>query len=198
MKISKTALLILGIGIFVIVMGSLGAVYMRQRGEQATLDDSLSVAQADLRTLASEEKDWESQLTQLESELAQATVLLNAAKLKFPHPVESIEVDEKLFIVADNCELEVTSLTADEPSEEDIEDVIFSVTSFAVDVEGEVDGILSFISTIANDWYFTNATVELVNISIPEPPSEEEEEEEPEKPSARIKIVIYSYQGEGE
>ena len=57
-----------------------------------------------------------------------------------------------------------------------VEDITFSVTSFTADVRGEVDDILGFISTIVISEDFLNATVELVNINIPEPLTEAEKE----------------------
>ncbi len=223
MKISKTALLILGIGIFVILLASLVWVYLGQRDERVALDDSLSAAEATLTKLTSEKTGLESQLSQLESKLAQAAVLLSTAKLNFPHPTESIEVDEKLFMVADSWHLEVTGLTSSAPTEEvvvgeeDVRGVVYSVTSFTVTIEGEVADILGFTNSLANDAYFNNATVKLVNVNIPEPetrdsggfvwiPGEDgedgewvwEEGEEEKKPSATINLVFYSYQGEGE
>ena len=195
MKISKTAWLILGIGIFVIVLASLGWVYLGQRSEQRELNDSLSAAETSLDKLVSEEEDWESQLSQLESRLTQATSLLNAVKASYTNSVESIEVDEKLFMIADSWRLEVTSLTSSEPTQDKVEDVTYSVTSFTVGIAGEVVDILGFTNTIANDEYFNNATVELVDVSVPEPKTGDEEEEQP---SASINLVFYSYQGEGE
>jgi hypothetical protein len=149
--------------------------------------------------------------------------------------VESIEVDELLFGIAWDWGLEITSLTASEPSDlkvavevetEDIEveDVTYLVTSFTVDVKGKapesdlkteeykayidkaVDDILNFIHTIVTHRDFDTATVELVNIVIPDPISEEEKEglteeqieerEGMQAPSATINLVIYSYKGE--
>ena len=190
MRLSKTAWLILGIGIFVIAMGSLYFLYSRQGDEQEQLNDSLSVAQATLPTLVSEKEDWESQLTQgesrltqqesqltqRESQLAQATSLLDTTQASFPESVESIEYDELLFNFAHGCNLTITKLTASEPSDEMIEDITYSVTSFTVDVKGEVANILDFINAIVTSEDFTCATAELVNINIPEPLTEAEKE----------------------
>ena len=207
MKISKTAWLILGIGIFVIAFASLYLVYFQQGREQERLSDSLSVAQQTLPKLASEKDDWERQLTQLgsqlarlKSELARATSRLADSKTSFPKSVESIEYGERLFNIADGCDLVITEFTASEPGDKKVEvevgdikveDVTYFVTSFTVDVEGEVTDILDFINTIATDEYFINATVVEVDMVVPELASEEEE-----KPSATIKLDIYGYQGE--
>jgi len=199
MKLSRTAWLILGIGIFAIAIGSLFWVYLEQRGEQQRLDDSLSVAQATLPTLVSERANLESQLSQSESELAQARSLLYEVKASFPESVESIEYDEALFDIADDCDLEIMELTASEPSDEEVESitysdeevesVTYSVASFTVEVEGTVAHILDFINTITTDEYFINATIERVDMQVPEP-------DEDETPSATIDLIIYGYQGE--
>ena len=189
-RLSKTSWLILGIGIFVIALVSLYMVYRQQGREQERLNDSLLVAQATLPTVVSEKEDWESQLTQRESQLtqresqltqqesqlAQATSLLDTTQASFPESVESIEYDEELFRIADNWDLEITTLTASEPGDKEVEGITFSVTSFTADVKGEVADILGFISTIATDEDFINATTELVNIKVPEPLTEAEKE----------------------
>ena len=182
-RLSKTGWLILGIGIFVIALVSLYMLYSRQGDEQEQLNDSLLVAQATLPRVVSEKEDWQRQLTQLgsqltqqESQLAQATSLLDTTQASFPESVESIEYDEELFRIADNWDLEITTLTASEPGNEEVEDITFSVTSFTADVKGEVANILGFINTIVTSEDFTSATAELVNINIPEPLTEAEKE----------------------
>ena len=190
MRLSKTFWLILGIGISVIAVGVLGWFYLNQRGEQQRLDDNLTVAQSTYSTLVSQRDNLESQLTQSESELAQAESFLLEAKASFPGSVESIEYDDALFGIADDCDLEITKLTASEPSDQEAETITYITASFTVYVEGEVADILDFINTIATSEYFTNATIELVNMQVPEP------EEENGEPSATINLVIYGYQGE--
>ena len=234
MKLSKTAWLILVIGIFVIASGSLYWLYLQEGPKQEELSGQLSTVQARIPKLAAERANLESTLTELEDKLAQVTSQLKTAKVVFPAAVESIEVDELLFGIAWDWGLEITSLTASEPSDlkvaveaetEDIEleDVTYLVTSFTVDVKGKapesdlteeeykayidkaVADILNFIHTIVTHRDFDTATVELVNIVIPEPISEEEkeglteeqiEEREGIAPSATINLVIYSYEGE--
>lgn len=237
MKLSKTAWLILVIGIFVIASGSLYWLYLQEGPKQEELSGQLSTVQARIPKLAAERANLESTLTELEDKLAQVTSQLKTAKAVFPAAVESIAVDELLFGIADDWGLEITSLTASEPSDlkvaveaetEDIEveDVTYLVTSFTVDLKGKapepdlteeeykayidkaVADILNFIHTIVTHRNFGTATVELVNIVIPEPLSEKEkeglieelieerEEEGIEVPSATINLVIYSYEGE--
>ena len=193
MRFSTTARLILGIGIFAIVIGVVGWFYLQKAQEQSQLDNSLSLAQTTLPTIISQKNDLVSQLTQLESDLAQAESSLAQAKAKFPESVESIEYDEVLFDIADDCDLNITNLTASEPGDEEVESVHFSVASFTVDVRGTVAEILKFLNTIATSEYsptetnFINATIASVNMAVTETGWTW---------SATINLVIYDYRGE--
>jgi hypothetical protein len=203
MNISKTTWLILGIGIFIIAIGILSWLYLEQRGEQKTLTDSLAQANVTYPSVVSQRGDLEIQLTQWETDLAEAVLLLADVEVIFPESVESIEYDEELFNIADDCDLEIIELTASEPGALVVESITYSVTSFTVVVKSDygysdkiiVNNMLDFVDTIATSEYFTdtthfaNATIELVNIQVPQ--GEEEGE-----PSATINLVIYGYKGE--
>jgi len=197
MKLSKTAFLVLGIGVFIIVFAALYAISYGESGKQKRLNDSLATAQTLLPKLVSGRGALESQLVQRQSALAEAESLLSTAKARFPNSSESIEYDEVLFSIADDCDLEVMSLSVAVPQEKKVEDVTYIVTPFEVKVRGKVEGevtnILDFVNAIATSKDFASATLELVNIRVPEPPAEGEE---PEMPSATIKFVGYSYKGE--
>jgi hypothetical protein len=88
-----------------------------------------------------------------------------------------------------------------------MEDVTYTVNSFDLEVMGQVADILDFVNAIAIGSDFTTATVDLVDIRVPEPltmqekealagQEQEEGEEAPEAPSALIKVNIYSYKGD--
>ena len=184
MKLSKLTWLILGIGIFAIAFGSLYMVYSRRVSEQEEISVALAKAQDTLPKLVSQREE-------LESAVAEAKAGLDAAKASFPDSVESVDVDERLFELADEHELEITSITSPAPKDKEVEGIAYSVTSFEVIVEGDVVDILDFIDAITLGRDFTTATVAQVDMEVPEPPAEEEE-----KPSATISLIIYSYKGE--
>ena len=121
MKLSKTAWLILVIGIFVIASGSLYWLYLQEGPKQEELSEQLSAVQAKIPKLAAERADLESTLTELEDKLTRVTSQLTTAKVVFPAAVESIEVDELLFGIANNWDLEIITLTASEPSDLEVE-----------------------------------------------------------------------------
>ncbi len=201
MRLSKTAWLILGAGIFVIAFAVLFMFYSQQAGDEEQMAESLDEAEALLPQLVAEREDWESQLSQLESQLAQEASALDKSIAKFPEEVESIEYDEELFMIAHDYGLEISSLTASEPREQEVEDIIYSVTYFDIEVcpdgalpdplteaylDAAVANMLKFIDTVVNGEYFTTATVERITLQIPEI-------SEAEKPLGIIKLIIYSY-----
>lgn len=189
MKLSKTALWILGIGFFIITSAVLVMLHAGQSGDIEQLEENLTVTQTVLTTLTSEREELNSQLLQLENQLDEAEAAYSQSQANFPQAVMSIEHDEELFLIADDYNLEVMSLTASEPRENKVEGIPFDNTIFEMEVRGEVSNILSFINNVTTGGYFDSATVELVNMEVPEP-------DEDETPTAVIKLIIYSYEGE--
>jgi len=211
MKLGKTSWLILGIGIIVIALISLYTIYFQQTGEQKRLNESLAAAQDTMPQLTAERTDLESTLAEVEARLADIISRLEAGKAAYPSSVESIEYDEALFDFADSLELDIALLESEEPGDEaveveieniEVEAVTYFVTSFIIDVRGEIGDILSFIHEIVTDEEFSTSTIELVDITI-EHLTEEAKEgmtsdeiEKAEMPLASIRLIIYGYEGE--
>ncbi len=194
MKLITRILIILGVIIFAAAAVFLYLRYSGQISEQKQLKSDISQAEGILTKLVSEESGLKSQLADAESRLDQANSLLNTTQAVFPATVQSIEYHEKFFEIADNCSLLLTNITASAPgsAKEGTKEqpVNYEVTSFTVVVEGiipetesiyavsewskgYIDGtvanILKYVNAIASGDYFVTATVESVNIGIPEP-----------------------------
>lgn len=208
MKLSKTAWLMLGVGVFIIAFASLYTIYSGQSGEQERLNSSLATAQVLLPKLIDEREDLEVELTQWEEKLDEATLSLSISEARFPRSVESIEYDERLFRMAYDCDLQVVELIASEPRTKKIEEITYTVTTFEVVVRSNraapktaagfepyidetVANILDFIDTVATSESFTNATIELVSMADLEPPEEVGGGET--GPEANIQLIIYGF-----
>jgi hypothetical protein len=211
MKLSKTALLVLGIGIFVIAFAAMFSISSGQRGEQERLDGSLATAQALLPKLIAEREDLEGQLAEWEEKVAGITSALNTSEARFPKAVESVEFDEALFLMAEDCDLQIIELTATEPrnkTEKDT-DITYAVTTFEVTVRSAesppttaeafetyidetLDNMLDFINTIATSQEFNIGIIEVVEMEDLEPPVEEVEENAV-GPEATIQITVYAF-----
>lgn len=223
MKLSKTVWIILGVAIFIIGFVVLYMMYSRQGDEQEQLKSKIAANQAALVGLIKERESWQSQLLNLQDELAQrqdalteANLALSQAAAGWPTSAESIEYDEKLFAMADAWNLEITMVTAVEPTEIKVEGITFTVSSFNMEVKGKprdelsrtyaeyreylyktVDDILAFVHTIVNDKDFASAGIELVSMQVPLPLTQEEIDQDAEQasPTAQINLNIYTYKG---
>jgi hypothetical protein len=196
-KLGRTALLVVGIGVFVIAFVALFFLYGQQSSEQEELESSLAGAQTQLAKLISGRQSLETRLSEQQSKLAETQALLDSALASFPELEASIEYNEVLTELAEDYELEVVSMAADAPREKEVEGVTFVVIFFEVKVEGELSSILNMINAIATDERFSSATIETIDIDIPEPELIVATlGQEPEKSSGTIKLVGYSYGGE--
>jgi hypothetical protein len=193
MSLRTRLLVILGVVIFVAAALFLYFRYSGQISEQKQLKSDISQAEGILTKLSSQEQELQDELSDVESRLELASSLIDITKAVFPETVQSIEYHEKFFEIADDCKLIITNLTASAPSltkegtkEQPID---YEVTSFTVRVQGiipeediyavsqwsesyiynTVDNILKYVNSIASGDYFVTATVESVNITVPEP-----------------------------
>ena len=141
MKLSKKVWLVVVIVVFAIVLGVLFSIYSGQAGERNELNDKLSNAQTLLPGLVANREDLEDQLTQAESSL-------DKNQAKFSESVESIEYGEDLFEIADDCNVDLTSLSPSLPTTKKVGTVTYSVSAFTVVIKGNTDDILDFIYAI--------------------------------------------------
>lgn len=207
MRFSKTALLVLGIGVFVLGFVSLFFLSSGQSGEQERLNASLETNRNILPKLIDERDDLTSQLAQWQEKAAGAEAALNRSQSEFPRSVESINYDEILFQIANECDLQIMEITASRPDWEGVEDIIYTVTTFIVKVQSEqspptstveafenyiddtVADVLDFTNSIATSDDFENATIEVVEMKKLEPPAELPAD----GPEATVQIIIYGF-----
>ena len=196
MKPSKKVWLIIGIAIFAIVLAVLFSIYSGLAGERGQLENDLSVAQTRLPKLTAQKGDLEDQLSQAQS-------LLDRSRAKFPESVESIEYGEdffkiaygqNLYAMASGCGVDLTSLTASQPTDEEAGGATYSVSSFKVVVKGDTDDTLDFIDAIGTSidyklqWSFQlpwSVDVKSVKMDITSGTA-----------TTTISLDIYAYKGE--
>ena len=185
LKISKTTLFLLMIGIFLVLLASLGMAYGGQRKEQSQVNQELSLAQLMLAKyspdeLSSQQKDLESQLAQIESKV-------QATKAQLNRSMENFQIADTLFMLAEASDVEVIEISQSAPTTGEVEGNTFSGLRHSVTIEGDVSNLISFIFELRQE--FSTDVTESINISIPEG-------QEDEKPSASINLVIYTYKGD--
>ena len=201
MKLGKTSLLVLSIGIFIVLCASLGMAYSRQSQEQSQLDQELSLVQQRLKQLSPEKLS--TQQKELESRLVQTGSQIKAAKDNLRQSLESIEATDALFTAAETYQVEIIRISSSALTEKELEGVTCSVLSLTATVGGEVPNLIGFVSNLS--WQFPTGVVQSVKINVPEVTEEEGEEEgegeegeeeELEKPSANIVLSIHTYEGD--
>ncbi len=188
LSLSKTSWILLTIGVFVVLFASLGMTYSEQSEQQSQLDQQLEVAQQVLDKYSSEQfslqlEDLENRLTETESQLAVAKDALSPS-------IETIEISDVLFEIAQTCNVEIVEITSQLPSTEELNGTIYYALPIMVKIKGDLPDLLSFISKWTDK--YNTGLIELVKINVPQ----EQELGELEEPSAEIKLVIYKYQGE--
>ena len=210
MKLGKTSLLIIVLGIFIIAFGSLGLARSQQVEEKSQLEDEITVAEKRLSNL--QLKQLYSQNEELEEQLNDALSHLEVAKDSLRQTIESTDVTDSLFQIATASGVEITAINSSDIGEGELEDIACSVTRLTIMVTGDVPNLISYVTKLNTD--FTTGLVTSAGISIQgeaqeemEGEAEEEEEgeeegtgeeegsEESDEATANIQLIIYSYEG---
>ncbi len=203
-KLSKKKWLYLGISIFVILGAGLGMVWSQQVQEQRQLKQELSLAQLQLNK-SKDVQQPSPQQEALQNSLTQINSQLTTAKASLFQLIETIEVDETLFGIAETSGVEIIEITSSAPTDMKLEGIPCSARHSSLQIEGDVNNILDFIRKWTEK--FPTGVVVSVTITtqaegagptltpaptIPTPtptPS-------PSPTSATITLLIYTYSGD--
>ena len=198
MKLSKTSWIILTIGVLVVAFGTLGIARAQQVQEQEQLNEELSVAE--MRLSKVQLKELRSQKSELEVQLDQTASQLEAAKDSLRQSIESIEVTDSVFEIAEACGVEIIDVSSSELDNDNLEGIDCSIIRLTMSVEGDVPNLISFVTKLNND--FITGIVRSVQMDTQEAYEEVEGEaggeqaEEEKKPSVNIQMIVYSYRVE--
>ena len=185
MKLSKTSWIILSVGVFLVVVAGLGLTRSQQIKEQGQLDTELDVAEMRISKLGVEQ--LHEQQDSLQQKLDDILVELTAAKSELSHSVESIDVTDEFYAIAESCSVMIENISSSTIQNEELDGIACSKTSLNAMASGDVPDLISFIIKLNTD--FTTGTVKLAQISIEDP-----DEDRPS--SADIQMVVYTYEGD--
>jgi len=163
LKLSKTSWVILLVGIFVVIVAGLGLTRSQQFQEQGQLNDELSIAEKRLSNL--QVKQLHQQQEELQGRLDASMVQLTAANDRLRQSVESIDVTDEFFAIAQYCGVQVDSISSSEIKSGELEDVVCSMITVNAVVAGEVSNLISFVTWLNHD--FTTGVVQSAQITIP-------------------------------
>jgi hypothetical protein len=180
LKLSKTSRWVLTIGILVILLGSAGVIYSRQKAEQSELSTSIAQAQQELIKY---ELPPAAQKEELEARLAEANSSITGLQNEFRQYTESIEIGEALFEAAENSNVTITRLSCSLPVDEEIRGITYRVFTVNITAEGEVPPALINFSVEVSD-IFSAANIESVAMHV----------QEGEKSTIDLGLKVYVYE----
>lgn len=180
LKLSKASWLILSTGLIIVVLAGLGLTRSQQIQKQTELEEELSINEMRLNKLNIEQ--LQQQHDELQEQLDENTIQLNEVKYGLRATVESIDVTDKFFVIASECDVIVNSTSSSSISNDDLKGINCSVILLNASVSGELSDIINFIISLNHD--YTTGYIKSFQISIGE-----------ENSSASIQMIVYSYEG---
>ena len=184
LKLSKTSLLILSAGIFIVVLGTLGVTRSGQMKEKETLSENLSSTSTRLENI--EVSNLKVQLTELQEQLQESQEQLTEAKDRLRQTVISVDVTDKLYEIAEYYDVTITIMGTTVIQQMNFSGVNCSVISLNAQVEGTLSAIIDFITGMNNN--YTTGFIRTFQIAVGE-------ETDGDTSTASINMIVYSYEG---
>lgn len=183
-KFSKTGLLILAAGAFIVILAGLGITRYGQISEQDELNDALSLSE--MRLNAVNLQPYEVQKAELLEQLVAGESLLEEAKDRLIQTVISVNVTDKFYEIAAYHSIIVDSISTTKNQIGDYEGVPCTLISVNAKVTGDLSNVIDFIAGLNNN--FSTGFVQSAQIEISDATLEN-------GTSANILMVVYKYEG---
>jgi len=165
LKISKTSLMILAVGIMIIASVSLYLAYAQFVSQRDALYKTIDTANTKYGQVNVDKRSLQPQLAQLQQQNADLKSAYDTARGEFPNvTIQSIEYDEELSRLADESAVMVWVLGATDSSQQAEGNFTYVITNFSVEVKGDRTNILDFIHRLATSSYFATADINTVDL----------------------------------
>jgi hypothetical protein len=183
-KFSKTGLLILATGAFIVVLGGLGIMRYNQTAEQDSLDEALALSEIRLDVVNLQ--PLQLQMAELEEQLNESEALLEEAKQRLVQSVISVNVTDKFYEIAAYHNIIVDSISTTKNQADTYKGVTCTLITVNAAVSGDLEHVIDFIAGLNNN--FTTGFVQSAQIVI-------NDEEGESITSANIIMAVYTYEG---
>jgi hypothetical protein len=183
-KFSKTGMVILSAGVFVVVLAGLGLVRSGQAKQQTKLNTDL--ATSELRLNKVDTSNQQVQLNELNQQLEDDKQQLEDIKGKLVQKIASVDVSEKYFEIAKFYSVNVSVMGTTTLSHGTYDGVTCNVISLSGSVSGNLKDVIDFIVGLNNN--YATGFVETVSLTI-------DQEKEVPTGAASVNVVVYSYEG---
>jgi len=183
-KLSKTGLLILAAGVFVVGLLSLGITRYSQISEQTDLNDELSLSEMRLNNM--DLKPFQLQLAELQEQFTDSASQLEEAKSRLVQTVISVNVTAKFYEIASYHQVIVDTISTTKNQTDDYEGVNCLLITVNAGVTGDLSHIIDFIAGLNDN--FDTGFVQSAQITIDDAIAEE-------GTTANIMMIVYTYEG---
>jgi hypothetical protein len=179
MKISKATWMILGAGVFIIVLIGLGVARYGQVQEQEKVSGDLAVNTVRLNKL--QVITALPQTNEIEEEIKDVQSQTEDIKARLIQSIISVDVADKFYEIAGFYSVNVTSMGTSAMSEQPFADIPCDVISLSASVSGTMEDVIDFVKGL-NDNYTTgfirSAQLDMKN---------------PLESFVSIQMIVYSY-----
>jgi hypothetical protein len=152
MKISKASWMILGAGIFIIVLAGLGLTRSGQITQYEALSENLSVNTARLNNFKADR--LQTQVEEYQQQLNDTLDQVNEVKDKLKQTVISVDVADKFYDIASFCEVTVVNLSTTKISVEPYASIDCDAIMVSGQIRGTRENVIKLIIAL-NDNYPT-------------------------------------------
>jgi hypothetical protein len=183
-KLSKTGLLILAAGTFIVVLAGLGITRYGQISEQTKLNDELSLSVMRLDNI--DLKPFQVQLAELQEQFKDNEIQVEEAKNRLVQTVISVDVTDKFYEIAAYNSVIVNTIGTTKNQTEAYESVQFSIITINAAVTGDLSHVIDFIAGLNDN--FDTGFVRSAQITITDAAAEN-------GTTANVMMIVYSYEG---
>ncbi len=188
-KPGKAFLWTLTVGVVVVLVGISGYVYRQAKSEQVELLAEISSAQQTIASLRDTDTTaLEEQITDLEARDRAAETLIAGLERRLRDYTHTIEIDEALFNAAEETNVTITSIRTAPSEAKEIDGVLYRVLVMSVGAEAAVPPELINFSIKATE-ELSCAYLDVVDMTVPEPPEEGDESEG--KAAVELRLTVY-------
>jgi hypothetical protein len=161
MKLSKTSLIVLIVGILVIAAAFLGWIYSQQLDQQKQIETQLTAAKTKLASIKLD--DLNQQKEQATQQIEQLNALLLSNKDRLKAPEDSIDATRIILEDARNHNIDIQSMTSTGQSSQKFEGTSLNALSIDVEFTGYINDIANF--AVSLNEIFPTSIENLVQIS---------------------------------
>jgi hypothetical protein len=152
MKITKTSWLILGVGVFIIVLVALGLTRSGQIKAQDSLRQQLSVSNTRIGNV--QVNGFQMQINELQEQLKVAQEQSSAAQDRLKQKIISVDVTDKFYEIAGLYGVTVNNIGTTSITRQPYASINCDIISLNANVSGAPNNVINFITGL-NDNYST-------------------------------------------